>query len=71
MSTYHEAREHARKLANALSDLEADTVTHKQWNAEPDRLYNGLQVYADGTNWNPGSGEGGYLYYAAAWHFLG
>ncbi len=27
--------------------------------------------YADGTSWNPGSGEGFYGYYAAAWHFLG
>lgn len=27
--------------------------------------------YADGTSWNPGSGEGVYAYYAGAWHFLG
>ncbi len=60
-----------RHLADAMSELETDTVVFKQWNAEPDKLYDGLQAYADGTNWNPGSGEGFYGYYAAAWHFLG
>lgn len=37
----------------------------------PDKLRDGLRAYADGTSWNPGSGEGAYMYYAAAWHFLG
>lgn len=26
---------------------------------------------ADGTDWNPGSGQGVYCYYGAAWHLLG
>jgi hypothetical protein len=26
---------------------------------------------ADGTNWNPGSGAGAYIYYAGAWNRLG
>lgn len=26
--------------------------------------------YADGTNWNPGSGEGIYAYYAGSWNKL-
>jgi len=26
---------------------------------------------ADGTHWNPGSGQGFYGYYASAWHLLG
>lgn len=26
---------------------------------------------ADGTSWNPGSGQGVYCYYNAAWRFLG
>lgn len=28
-------------------------------------------VLADGTNWNPGSGGGCYIYRAGAWRFLG
>ena len=60
-----------RHIADALSELETDTILLEQWNAEPDKLYDGLVAYADGSNWNPGSGEGFYGYYAAAWHFLG
>ena len=60
-----------RHIADALSEVETDTVLLKQWNAEPDKLYDGLVAYADGSNWNPGSGEGFYGYYNAAWHSLG
>ena len=28
--------------------------------AQPSRIFPGLVVYADGTTWNPGSGEGIY-----------
>ena len=28
-------------------------------------------VYADGTSWNPGTGQGIYSYYNSAWHLLG
>ncbi len=38
---------------------------------EPERIHDGMIVLADGTDWNPGSGQGFYGYYAAAWHFLG
>jgi len=31
----------------------------------------GMIVYADGAVWNPGAGEGVYVYYAAAWNLLG
>lgn len=37
----------------------------------PDKLYDGLTVAADGTNWNPGSGQGVYTYYNGGWHKLG
>jgi len=40
-------------------------------NKEPPRPYDGLTTGADGTNWNPGSGQGVYTYYAGAWHKLG
>jgi hypothetical protein len=41
--------------------------------AEPQRLRAGMVVYADGTDWNPGSGEGIYRRNVAnnAWVFLG
>lgn len=28
-------------------------------------------VFADGSDWNPGSGKGLYVYYGSAWHFAG
>lgn len=31
----------------------------------------GMILYADGTVWNPGAGEGVYVYYGAAWNLLG
>ena len=38
---------------------------------EPSKVRDGLTVGADGTDWNPGSGEGVYTYYAGSWHKLG
>lgn len=42
-----------------------------EYNVVPVRPRDGLTVLADGTNWNPGSGQGAYTYYAGAWHKLG
>lgn len=40
-------------------------------NVAPDKPRDGLIAKADGTNWNPGSGEGVYCYYGGSWHLLG
>lgn len=37
----------------------------------PKKLKTGMTVLADGTDWNPGSGQGVYTYYGGAWHKLG
>jgi len=50
-----------QKLAADLQNLEVDSVSFKVWNVEPDKPRAGQVYYADGTNWNPGSGEGLYL----------
>lgn len=34
---------------------------------EPTKPREGMQVYADGTDWNPGSGAGLYVYKSGAW----
>ena len=39
--------------------------------AAPTKPREGDLMYADGTTYNPGSGQGIYAYYGAAWHFLG
>ncbi len=60
-----------RHISDAIGEIETDSVFLKQWNVEPARLYDGQIIYADGTNFDPGSGEGFYGYHSAAWHFLG
>ena len=41
--------------------------------AAPDKPQTGRIVFADGTDWNPGSGRGTYVYDedAVGWSFLG
>jgi hypothetical protein len=46
------------QVASALQGTEAVTV----WNVPPPRPRKGTMAYADGTHWNPGSGEGFYEY---------
>ncbi len=36
-----------------------------EYNTEPDKPHLGQLVIADGTNWNPGSGRGLYIYYTS------
>ena len=38
--------------------------------AAPAQVFDGLMVYADGTAWDPGSGEGIYAYYNSTWNKL-
>ena len=54
---------HMRQIADHLAaPLHADVLS-----AEPARPADGDIVYADGTNWNPGSGEGFYGRENGAW----
>lgn len=43
----------------------------QELHAEPPKLFEGLVALADGTNWNPGSGVGIYVYLGGEWQFLG
>ena len=42
-------------------------ITVEILNSPPSKPNNGRIVYADGTNWNPGAGEGFYGYQAGSW----
>lgn len=49
-----------------------DGIIYKVWYQQPPRPRTGMTVYADGTSWNPGAGEGIYRYnLAGAWVFIG
>jgi hypothetical protein len=58
-----------KKLEFELAEVTAKKVqfVHR----EPARPREGNLYGADGTNWDPGSGAGVYVYYGNAWHFLG
>jgi hypothetical protein len=57
------AREHVEGETSHLFDVQYDA---------PDKPRAGMLVYADGTTWNPGSGEGFYRYsLAGSWVFIG
>ena len=49
---------------NRLSDIlfNIDTFRLEETNVAPDKPRDGDIIYADGTNWNPGSGRGIYAY---------
>ena len=58
------------KVANELTklaDLHNGPLQLTVWYAAPIRPRDGWVVYADGTSWNPGSGEGIYHYTNGAW----
>ena len=64
------------QLQRLLNDIERRLDTYKNifplqvHNAAPAKPTDGDLVYADGTNWNPGSGEGLYARYNSAWNKL-
>lgn len=58
-------REELRRIEIQFTTL--DNLKLSSLAAEPDKLDDGVVVYADGTNWNPGSGAGFYGREAGAW----
>ena len=56
-----------KRIANALMEPSSDAYQLDPLAAEPARIRDGMVVYADGTNWNPGSGAGIYAREAGAW----
>lgn len=59
------------ELNNIARSTVTDTVQLRPQSVAPSKPRDGLLVEADGTNWNPGSGAGLYIYRAGAWVFLG
>lgn len=47
-----------------------DFIRLKVYTVEPQRPRDGQVVFADGVEWNPGSGEGFYGYYNSTWNKL-
>ncbi len=47
-----------------------DNLFLPQNNVEPAKPRDGQIAYADGTNWDPGDGEGLYIYFNAQWNTM-
>lgn len=61
-----------RELSKIRNELTIkDVLRLKKTYVEPTKPRDGDVVYADGTEWDPGSGEGYYGYYGGNWNFLG
>jgi len=56
-----------REIADTLAEPSVRTLHLEPRAAEPARFADGDVVYADGTNWNPGSGEGFYGRVGGSW----
>ena len=63
-------QEEFNKLLNAFQELQSSMLILDVWNEAPPRTFDGMMVRADGTNWNPGAGEGVYVYYNSTWNKL-
>ena len=59
-----------QRIADAMGGADS-SLSLVTLHAAPRKLTDGLVCLADGTNWNPGSGAGVYVYRGAAWHYLG
>lgn len=59
------------ELQKIEGELNSGIFTFVPLYSEPVKVFDGLTVLADGTHWNPGSGQGVYTYYGSAWHKLG
>lgn len=60
-----------QKLKYETDNIAVDSVTFQALDAEPAVVVAGMLVYANGTDWDPGSGAGLYFRNGATWVFLG
>lgn len=58
-----------QRLTQSLQESEG--VPLNELNAAPAKPREGQAAFADGTNWNPGSGRGPYMYVNGVWTFTG
>ena len=55
-----------QKVAESITSVHQHEVLHRA----PENPRRGLVVFADGTDWNPGGGEGLYVYLSTGWSKL-
>lgn len=58
-----------RRVSNSFEGTLSSELN--ELHVEPTKRRTGMIVLADGTDWNPGAGQGVYAYYNGAWNKLG
>jgi hypothetical protein len=76
MDAPHWFKDYARQLHQQINKAAAAAnpySSQEYLHSEPSRIVAGMEVLADGTDWNPGSGAGRYRRNEAgtAWVFVG
>lgn len=56
-----------RQIADALAAPQVTSIQLATLAAPPTRYKDGMVVYANGVDWNPGSGAGVYARVSGAW----
>lgn len=62
---------HFRLVSLNFQNPHPITISLDELHEEPERPESGMIVFADGSDWDPGSGQGIYCYYGSAWNKLG
>lgn len=60
-----------QRLSGELQSGSFNVLLIPTLHAEPSKPRENLIVGADGTDWDPGSGQGIYAYYNSVWNKLG
>lgn len=59
--------EELQRIATAMQQMQVPAVQLAELHVVPAKPRDGLVVFADGTDWDPGSGRGVYVYSSSAW----
>lgn len=59
-----------RREFSKIMDAFRASMDMEVQHAPPQKLYEGMLRYADGTDWNPGAGKGLYCYDGTTWNKL-
>lgn len=56
-----------QQLSALLQSLQVPWMTLAELHVAPTKPRDGMVLFADGTDWNPGGGRGVYVYSSSAW----
>lgn len=64
---YQNPREWSEETSALAQSINEGIAYLRVLHAVPKKLTIGMVVYADGTDWDPGAGEGVYAYTSGGW----